>query len=176
MSRDTNDYQGLPLKLYIAAGLLSMIGAYLIFRNDKPRENFSYQKGEISYLSRIHPLRSSSEPRPKDIYLIIDGYDRVFELFIGEDKWDFSPRLNRMNELKIGDEVEIYFEENFLSQEEKVNRLLQYLDKGGELYYKRSSVDKNMGYFILGGCLSLLILGLYVKYNYNRKTQQSSRV
>ena len=152
----------------IGAAILSMImSGYLMTRSEKPRENFIHQKGTISYLSPIHPLKLQSASRPKDIYLILNEYERVFELFIGTDKGDFSPRINRLTELKIGDRIDIYFEETNKTITQPVNRLLQYLDKNGEPYYLRSKVDKYLGYFILGCSGLLLILGIYVRRKSN---------
>ena len=85
----------------------------------------------------------------------------------GNDKGDFSPRMNRLNELKVGDEVEIYFEENTKTQREQVNRLLQYLDKEGDLYYLRSKADKYIGFFLLGCSGLLLVFGIYMKFKSN---------
>jgi hypothetical protein len=106
---------------------------------------------------------------PKDVYLIIDGYEKIFKLFVGEDKGDFSPRVSRLNELKIGDEVEIYFEENVETRTEHVNRLLHYLDKNGDLYYLRGNAEKYVGWGILGFSGVLFITGIYMKLKLNSK-------
>lgn len=167
MNQYTDEYRRYYPKVFGAVVMFIMMAGYLITRSDKPREEFIYQKGTISYLSQIHPLRPQSDPRPKDVYLILNEYERIFELFTGEDTGDFSPRVNRLNELKVGDEIEIYFEETAKTQRQQVNRLLQYLDKEGDLYYLRSEADKYIGFFILGCSGLLLMLGIYMKLKSN---------
>ena len=163
MNKYAEEYKIYYPKVFGAAFMFLIMSFYLILRNDKPREEFQFQKGTISYLSRTHPFKPNSEPRVKDVYLILNEHERVFELFTGSDKGDFSPRVNKLSDLSIGDEVEIYFEENNKTKREQVNRLLQYLDKQGELMYLRSKADKYIGYFILGSSGLLLILGVYMK-------------
>lgn len=163
MHKYAKEYRAYYPKAFGAAIMFIFMAGYLITRSDKPREDFLYQKGTISYLSQVHPLQPQSEPRPKKVYLVLNEHGRIFELFTGEDKGDFSPRVNRLQELKVGDEVEIYFEETAKTQSQSVNRLLQYLDKNGDLYYLRSKADKYIGYFILVCSALLLLLGIYMK-------------
>lgn len=146
-----------------AALLFVIMGAYLITRSDYPREAFIHQKGTIAYLSQVHPLKPDSEPRLKDVYLVLKEYQRIFVLFTGTDPSDFSPRINRLDELNVGDKIDIYYDETAQTSTRKVNNLLQYLDKNGELYYLRSRADKYIGYVILGCSVLLLILGIYMK-------------
>ena len=167
MNRYADQYKRLYPKVFGSVIMFIIMSGYLIIRSDKSREEFIYQKGTITYLSQTHPLRPQSKPRPKDVYLILDEYERIFEMFVGEDKGDFSPRVNRLSELKVGDEVEIYFEETIKTRTQPVNRLLQYLDRDEQLYYLRSKVDKYIGYFILGGSRILLMLGIYMKIKSN---------
>ncbi|MEM6802739.1 MAG: hypothetical protein AAF696_15125 [Bacteroidota bacterium] len=138
---------------------------YLVKRGDKPREDFIQLSGRISYLSQVSPLRPESEPREKEYFLVLSGHERVFEMFVGQGKWDFSPRVNRLDELAVGDTIDIYYEDNSKTRFSNVNRLLQYLDKDGQLYYLRSKADKYIGYFILaiGGLLLLIYLYLWIK-------------
>ena len=167
MNKYADDYKKYYPKLIGAAIMFIVMSGYLITRSDKPRGDFIHQKGTISYLSQVHPLRAQSEPRPKDVYLILNEYDRIFEMFTGTDKGDFSPRVNRLTELKIGDEIDIYFEETTKTRMQQVNRILQYLDKDEELFYLRSKADKYIGYFILGSSGFLLMLGIYMKIESN---------
>lgn len=167
MNKYATEYKSYYPKVFGAVLMFIIMAGYLITRSDKPREEFIYQKGTISYLSQIHPLQPQSKPRPKHVYLILNEYERIFEKFTGNDKGDFSPRMNRLNELKVGDEVEIYFEENTKTQREQVNRLLQYLDKEGDLYYLRSKADKYIGFFLLGCSGLLLVFGIYMKLKSN---------
>ncbi|MDA9773403.1 hypothetical protein N9B82_00485 [Saprospiraceae bacterium] len=163
MNTNNVDYNLHYPKIFGAVILFLIFGINLMNRNEKPREEFIYQIGTISYMSNINPFRPNSEPRPKDFYLQLHEYERVFELFTGTDTGDFSPRINKLDQLSIGDEIEIYFEETNKTKREYVNRVLQYLDKDGELIYLRSNADKNIGYFLIGISGILLMVGIYMK-------------
>ena len=146
-----------------AAIAFILMASYLITRNQKPREEFQHITGDVVYLSSVNPYRPQSEPREKHVYLIIKPHEIIFDLFTGTDKGDFSPRVNQLYELDIGDSVEIYYEENNRLQGQPVNKLLQYMDKDGELIYLRSNADRYIGYFTLGSSLLLLMVGYYMK-------------
>ena len=165
LNKNINYRSYLP-KIFGCALILMLGGLYLINRNEEPRESFNYQKGTISYISNINPYKSKSGPRPKDVYLKLNEFDSVFELFTGKDKGDFTPRVDRLNELTQGDLIEVYYEENTKTNKGNVNRLLQYLDKDGELYYLRSNADEKIGYSIICCSGLLIILGVYISFKY----------
>lgn len=149
---------------FIGSALILIVLSFsLITRGDKLRDDFIHKNGKISYLAQSFPSKSSTKVRPKKVYLKLDNFERVFELFIGTDKGDFSPKVNRLNELALGDEVDVYFEENNKTRRDHVNRLVQFLDKDGELFYLRSKVDKYIGYLMLGSSAVLLMIVAYMK-------------
>ncbi len=146
-----------PSRLALAGGFAILMGIYLLFRSNQPKEDFSQLSGPISYLASANPLRTDQKMEPKSLFLTIEGADRVFELFVGAEWGDFSPRINRLEELKVGDQVEIYFQENEQTQALPTNKLLQYLDHQGVAYYQRGGADRAMGYVLFGLAFLLLI-------------------
>lgn len=167
MSNDSLEDITSYIKIIGAVILCIVMGIYLINRSDKPRADFIHHKGRISYLLNVPPNKLNSDPRPKNIYLKIEGLDKIFELFIGTDKGDFSPEVNRLTEMSVGEEVEIFYEETYTTKREPVNGLLQYLDRSGQLIYHKSKVDKYIGYFLLGSSGFLISIGLYMKSQSN---------
>ena len=110
--------------------------------------------------------KPNSEPKEKDVYLIVDGLDIVFEMFTGTDKGDFSPRVDQLFLLDLGHTVDIYYEVNNRIKEQRINKLLQYLDLDGENVYLRSKADRYVGYFILAATGVLLVICLLIWKKY----------
>ncbi|MEM9985542.1 MAG: hypothetical protein AAF804_10640 [Bacteroidota bacterium] len=146
-----------PTRLALAAAFALLMGIYLLFRSDQSRDTFTRLTGPITYLAKVNPTQSGSDPKDKVLFLTVEGSSRVFELFVGEEWGDFSPRVNRLAELKVGDQVEIYFQENEQTQSLPTNKLLQYLDHQGEAHYQRGGADRAMGYTLFGLAGLLLI-------------------
>ena len=165
MNKRAEEYRRYYPKVFGAVFLFLLGSIYLISRSDKPREDFLYEKDTVAYISQVNPFKPDSGPMDKKVYLLLNEYERVFEMFTGTDKGVFSPRVNKLNNIVVGDEIEIYFEENSRSKGNQVNNLLQYLDKDGELHYLRSKADKYIGYFILGCTVLLFGIGCYMKMN-----------
>ncbi|MCU0443688.1 MAG: hypothetical protein MUE85_02140 [Microscillaceae bacterium] len=45
-----------------------------------------------------------------DIFrLKVKGYPKTFELFIGKDFGDFSPEFEKIDDLKLGDKIDVFF-------------------------------------------------------------------
>jgi len=163
MSQYREEYKKYYPKLFATVLVLFAMSIYLITRNTKPKEEFIHQKGAISYLSENNPFSSTLEVKQKTIFLKLEQHNRIYELFTGTDKGDFSPRVNRLNELNIGNQVDIYFEENTKTKLDQTNKLLQYLYIDSELIYLRSNADKYIGYFTLGGSMLLFLIAVFMK-------------
>lgn len=167
MNEYSEVYRSYYPKVFLASIAFIVMAGYLIGRSDKPRGEFLHKSGTVTYLSHTNPFQEERGPSPKDYFLAIDSYERVFEMFVGTDEGDFSPRVNLLEKLGVGDKIDIYFEEDSQTEDEQINRLLQYLDKNGELLYLRSKADKYIGYFILGCSGLLIVAAFYMKAKSN---------
>ena len=103
------------------------------------------------------PQRDFSKYR----YLKIDNFSRPFELFVGKEGGDFSPALDKIDSLKSGDEVTIYYDENFRTVLEPVNRLPYFIDRGANPVFIFSPSQRHLAWIIVGlsiACLTLVIV------------------
>jgi len=154
------------LQSMISAVALFLGGIYLLFLAHERREDMLQITGPLLTIQREltdHPNRHIGKPR----YLQIGGYNKYFEVFVGKDPGDFSPTLERIDSLRKGDMVTIYFVENDLSseasQDESINRLAQYIEQDGRVYFVHGSGMKYIGYFVLTISICLIISLLIFK-------------
>lgn len=146
-------------------GIVATIGfgILLLNRSAKTKEDFIKISGPILYLDQSYqhlPSRNVGKYR----YLILEGTDRVFEIFIGTDPGDFSPELSRIDELTVGDTVSLYYDDNSYTKDELVNSLTRFIDKSDEPYFiENSGKDKTLAYVILGLGGILLIITIALK-------------
>jgi len=138
-------------------------GLAFIFRDLNKKEDFGLVKGTLTYYAKTYrqlPKRHHGKER----YLMVKDYPEVFEVFIGEEKGDFSPEFQTLDQLKVGDEISIYYAEPFWFQDSskdlpKINRQVRFIDKGNTAYYIKGDFDKVFGnaLVIIGAILACFL-------------------
>ena len=106
----------------------------------------------MPYDNETLPARDTSKYR----YLRIDSHPKIFELFIGKDFGDFKPKFEKVDTLSINDTITIYYDENFKTLDDPINRLTYYKDRGQEVIFIKGGWEKSLAIFIIG--LSILII------------------
>ena len=136
-----------------------LAGLLLLFQAHQTREDMLQVTGPLLAVERQlagHPDRHIGKLR----YLKVGGYDQYFEVFIGKDPGDFSPALERIDSLRTGDVVTVYYVEDLLSSEaardEAINRLAQFIDRQQRPYFVRGNKDRYGSYFFMGVGLCLI--------------------
>jgi hypothetical protein len=145
-------------------GVITIIAlsSALIMRGNKEKYQFQTLSGTIISIENTFqelPIRHQGKYR----YLTLDNYQKVFEIFVGKDPGDFKPELEKIDELKVGDKIDIYFDEYVKDSDLRVNRLLQFIDKDSVPYYIRGSHSQILGYVLIAFGIMLGILLLVLK-------------
>lgn len=149
--------------LHSIIGVLTIIGisSYVLLRGMKEKEDFKRVTGVVVYFDKFYddlPHHGFGKYR----YLKIDNFETTFEIFVGKDFGDFKPLLERVDSLRIGDQIDIYYDSNEKESGANVNRLVQYIDKSSIPYFEKGNQDKMLGLsmFTIGiiGLLTLLTL------------------
>jgi hypothetical protein len=144
-------------------GIISLIGViilsvFLYLRADKEKTAFDKVTGHVIYFANSYenfPLRDKNKYR----YLAIDDYPKVFEIFVGKEAGDFKPKFEQIDRLKKGDEITVYFDD----QEDPINRLAYFIDRGSESIFIKGSWEKGLAYFLVGLSIGILILLVVLK-------------
>ena len=137
------------------------LALFVFFRASKDKFSFQKVSGIITSLDKTNenfPNKDSLKFR----YLKIDNSPKTFELFIGKDLGDFKPEFEKIDNLISGDSVTIYFDENYKTQDDPINRLTYFIDRGQSVIFIKGSGEKYLAYFLIGlsitGILTLIIL------------------
>lgn len=146
------------------AGAITIIilGSFVLVRGIKEKSDFHRISGRITYLGKVYeelPNRDKGKYR----YLLIDTYPKMFELFIGKDYGDFKPKYERIDSLKPGDDILVYYDVNSKETDIRLNRLVQFIDKEDKPYFIRGSKDRNFGFFLIG--IGILLGGIIFYLN-----------
>ncbi|MEL7145262.1 MAG: DUF3592 domain-containing protein [Bacteroidota bacterium] len=149
---------------YIAgAVLVILMGVSLLNRSAKTKEEFIKVEGTITYLDKRYdqlPTRNFEKYR----YLIIDGTQRVFEIFIGNEPGDFSPEFEHIDELVIGDTITLYYDDNINTEGQVVNSLVRFIDRNKKsIFIESANKDKTLGYIVIGLGIILIVIILILK-------------
>ena len=133
-------------------------GIYLSIRSEKEKTEFNNVTGKIDYFDKTFQKMNKRDHR----FIHITEYPLIFNLFIGKQTADFSPKFEKLDQLKIGDEITVYYADKTplqKNQHQSLNKTVQYIDKNGEAYFIKGNKDNYGSYFFIGlGVLTLIIL------------------
>lgn len=144
-------------KFLLACGFIFISGIYLTIRGSKEKVDFPVTKGKIDYLDSTFANYTPRDTR----YIHVESSPIVFQLFIGKETGDFSPKFEQLDKLKLGDEISIYYADKSALQKNSdvFNKTVQFIDKNNDAYFIRGNKDKYGGYFfIIFGILMTLFV------------------
>jgi hypothetical protein len=139
-----------------------LLGLYLLSVQFGDRNSFLQTKGRIVYLSdRIDKISDTLSGKHR--FLALDSYPYVFNLFIGKDFGDFSPKYENIDKLHLGDWVTVYYEHEPRYSDNKINYSAQYIDNASINFFERGGKAAYIGCFSIFTALLLVVIGYYLK-------------
>lgn len=122
---------------------VAMIGImlYYMYKNTRERSTYDSITGPITFIGQQYdkwPRRNLGKFR----YIEVEGYPYVFEIFIGKDPGDFTPKFEQIDNLRTDDLVTIYFYETDDTEADRLNRFAQFIDKDQQPYFEKGNSDK----------------------------------
>lgn len=131
---------------------LMVLGLAIFVTINNSKEKLEYDKatGIIEYYDKEFqnlPTRHKGDYR----YLKINSYPYLFEIY----KPNSLPTEKTIDDLTLGQEIDIYYYETSDTRNIGLNRFTQFIDKNHKPYFIRSGFQKQLGYLIIG--ISLLL-------------------
>ncbi|UBM60971.1 hypothetical protein LAG90_10050 [Marinilongibacter aquaticus] len=126
------------------------LGIFVTVNNSKDKVEYDKSTGTVEYYDKEFlnlPTRHKGDFR----YVKIDSYPYVFEIY----KLNSEPAVFTIDDLKVGDEIDVYYYETSDTRNVGLNRFAQFIDKNGQPYFVRSGFQKYLGFVIVG--LSILL-------------------
>lgn len=124
-----------------------LMSVYLFYTAVKSKLAFPSIKGVVESIgnkSSIYPNKNPDKYR----YLKLEGFPKPFEIFVGKEAGDFTPALDKLDSIKPGDTLVIYYDDNPLVKNAPVNRMAFFIDRGKEPVFVKGSWGKYIAYFI----------------------------
>lgn len=135
-------------EIFVAACVILVLASLTLVRGLKEKQDFKSSKGSITYIDstyKHYPYRHHGKFR----YIIVDSYPYAFEIFIGKDWDEFGPKYEQIDSLRVGDIITVYYDEVKETKEDRLNRLVQFIDKENTPIFVKGSTDIGMGIFLL---------------------------
>lgn len=126
------------------------LGIFVTISNSKDKTEYEKSTGIIEYYDKEFqnlPTRHKGDFR----YLKIDTYPYLFEIY----EPNSEPTKNTIDNLTVGDKIEIYYYETLDTRTSGLNRFTQFIDKNGQAFFIRNGFQKQLGFIIIG--LSILL-------------------
>jgi hypothetical protein len=136
-----------------ASIIVLAIGIFVMTQNSKDKSEYDKSTGVIEYLDTEYenlPNRHQGDFR----YLKITNYPFLFEIF----EPNSQPTEMTIDDLKVGDRIDIYYYETADTRDIGLNRFAQFIDHEQEPYFIRSGFQEQLGYVLIGISITLMIL------------------
>ncbi|HUC79877.1 MAG TPA: hypothetical protein VMR70_03140 [Flavisolibacter sp.] len=130
------------------------LSGYLFYRANKDKNDFNHVAGVVEYIEKSSPLYSNKNP-DKYRFLKVDTYQMPFELFVGKASGDFKPKLEKLDSLLPGDSIDIYYSDDLSMQDEQVNRLVYFINRGSENIFVKGPWEQYLAFVLIG--LSVIV-------------------
>lgn len=140
--------------ILIASSIVGALSALVISNNSKDKSDYKISTGVIQYLEKGYqnlPTRNKGDYR----YLKIATYPYLFEIYMPNS----LETTQRIDDLKQGDAIDIYYYETANTQVEQLNRFVQFIDHNNQPYFIRDSFQKQLGYVLVGLAFLLNLIG-----------------
>ena len=151
------------LKFLFSGIFLLTLSIYLLRTAYKDKKEFQKITGAVNFISMKYldlPNRDFAKYR----YIKINEYKKPFEIFVGRDPGDFKPALDKIDGVKPGDTLTIYFREGHLeTTDPPVNRLAYYIDKGGIPIFIFSPSQLYVAFFLISVSIIIIIISVVGK-------------
>ncbi|MHA4894646.1 hypothetical protein ACXZ1K_07845 [Pedobacter sp. PWIIR3] len=139
--------------IFFVSILILGMGIFVVVNNSKEKKEYDKSTGTIEYFSKEFqdlPVRDKGDYR----YLKIDAYPYVFEIY----EPNSEPTQKSIDDLKVGDMIDIYYYETDNTREEGLNRYAQFIDQKGQSYFARGGFQKQLGFVVIGLAILLNVM------------------
>jgi hypothetical protein len=144
-------YKSLRGILAICIALAGMF-IYLMWRDTRPRDSYEHVTGKLTYLAKTFsdkPYRDFGKYR----YVKLDNFNTTFEVYADE-------QAARMDSLKIGDDVTVWYITYGAIEENPGGMIPKYIYKGQKLYFGNDGdLIVQMGWAVIGILFLTCVLG-----------------
>lgn len=134
---------------------ITIFGIYLSIRGNKEKADFTQVTGTIDF----YDINFDNLKKRDHRYIHLIEHPLIFDLFIGKETGDFSPKFEQLDKLKIGDKITIYHDNQTPFQKNRdlrLNKTVQFIDMNGQPYFIRGNKDKYGGYLL--GTLGVILI------------------
>ncbi|MCU0392354.1 MAG: hypothetical protein MUE81_14655 [Thermoflexibacter sp.] len=157
-----NNKKPIFFKSVFGLAFVILLSIMIILRGNKDKNSFYQITGIIASLEKSTTLQTNLRHEGKYRYIQLRNSDRIFEIFIGKDIGDFKPKFERIDNLSVGDEITIYYDDNFKTTDSQINRLVQLIEKNNQSYFERGNWDIILGILLLSFCIcGILVLWFF---------------
>src|SRR5690606_36319632 len=130
--------------------IIFILGFFIVINNSKEKNEYQKVTGVVEFLeNKFQNLPTMNNENFR--YIKIDTYPYVFEIYAT----DSEPTNYTIDDLKLGDTIDVYYYEINKTHQIGVNKFLQFIDKENKAYFIRNGFQKNLGYFVL--CLGIAL-------------------
>lgn len=149
--------------LFISVFLIALC-VFVILNNSKNKSEYEKTTGKVEFLAKEFkhfPVQHKGDFR----YLKLNTYPYVFEILEPNSK----PTEKKIDDLKMGDEIDVYYYETLHTRSEGINRFTHFIDKDKQPYFIRNAFQRQLGFV----CIGLIVLMNVMTWTFWKKGKLS---
>ena len=131
--------------VFFVSVLLIVLSVFVMINNSKDKPEYEKTTGRIDFFAKEFqhfPVQHKGDFR----YLKLNTYPYVFEIYEPNSK----PTEKKIDDLKVGDEIDVYYYETSNTRNEGINRFTQFIDKDEQPYFIRNGFQKQLAFVCIG--------------------------
>ncbi|MES2619622.1 MAG: hypothetical protein V4615_02135 [Bacteroidota bacterium] len=151
------------LETLIASFGFVFFGCYLVYQYSYyEKSDYKSVTGKLNLFSKTFedlPFRHHGQTR----FLRLDNYPKVFQIYIGKEDEETTPKFEKIDSLSVGDSITVFYSSPtiFDKEDSRISNYAVYIDKGSELYFERNRImNLYVGYFV--AIVGVLLFGAII--------------
>ncbi len=152
--------------LLIPVIMLTYLSVTMIWNSYKTLDDLAVGQGKIIYKEVIK--RQVKGTRYSFVFRL-NSMEQFLGIFLGSGESAIEEGKYWDNELQIGDNLKVYYDNNFMTEAENITRLIRKIEKNGKVIYQAGTRGKRIiGFSFLGLDMILIGIGIWVKKRYDK--------
>jgi hypothetical protein len=165
------DYEFRRNRVLVVIIGFAFISYILLSQSFKTLDDLAVAQGRVVSTEVIKEQYKGNNYRYTFVFRL-DGMNQLFGLFLGSGDNAIADGESWENELRTGDNLKVYYDNNLITESENITRLIRRIEKDDEVIYQTGTKGKMIiGFCILG--VDLLFIGLLI---WIRKRYKLSKV
>ena len=161
-----SDFRYRITTLLIPVTMLTYLSVTMIWDSYKTIDDLSIGQGEVIYKEVI---KRKVKTTSYSFVFRLNSMEQFLGIFLGSGDNAIEEGKQWDKEVQIGDNLKVYYDNNFITESENITRLIRKIEKDDKVIYQTGTKGKRIiGFSFLGLDSILIVLCVWLKRRYDK--------